>query len=498
MKTILVNDVLAYIVMGRKEVFLSAFGDKKQNVQVKKEIDKPFSELVLGGNEFRLRLSVKPDYEGVSAYVMSPKFPNPEEWYKVKNYLEESSYQVLSEVENDNGEFPEDIVFEAGFVNNSVAFLCSKMSNYKAAMDEMTRRFYIEVGKKTKKWIPGHRYDCAEGTYYYLGKYLSKKKEEFNSTFYNTHEELKEVYIYAKSLGNGEKKISEVFRNGKYGKDLFVFWNENFPSCVDSGVALTDDNPSLHDLWPEMFKNATPDTITPDNLKTLFDTLCYQSYSDALDYPRELTTEVKGIIKVLIKNVIFNNWNIERTRKDREIGDKVDKKDNIERIKSLLLNSIGDGNILSRYYYEGLFKALSINLDDEIEDWLKGWKESDLSTNFDTFTSNIQYFLKRIDIKGITSTQRTGDKIVKISDLFGKEELGVALIDLVNHATNNFGEGVSDFNAVKINRTMNSYACTITLEDLIKFRNTEELREDILRYKFSKIIVYFDKDQVIE
>lgn len=497
-KIVLVNEVLAFISLGQKEVFLTIQGDKKHNVQVKKEINshKPFSELVLRENLFNLKIDVLPDYEGVTAYIKSPNLPNPKEWYKVGNFLQESAYQILSEVENENGCFGDE-EFEVAFIESKAVLVNSKMSNYSEAMNEMTRRFYIEIGKKTKKWVPGHRYDCKDGTYYYLGKYLSRKKEEFNSTFFNTQEELTEVHIYAKELKHGEKKISDVFRNGKYGVDLFVRWDESFPSCVDSGSSLEDDAPSLQNLYTEMFNNAIPEKLTPENLKTLFDVLNVLSIQDTLTFPKEISIKVRDITKDLIKSVIFNNWNIPRTRTDREIGKDKDINENINKIKSLLLNTINDGNILGKFYYEGLFNILSIDLEEEIKEWLENWNEDDLTSSFSIFRENAAYFLKRTDTRNITSVQRAGDKEVKITDLFGTGELGEAIKDLTTYAATNYGEGSSDFNAVKINKIY-SCACTITLEDLLKFRDTPELREEILKYKFSKAIIYFDKDRIIE
>lgn len=487
----LVNDVLAYIILGQKEVALSITNNKKHNVLVAKSIDRPCSGLVLGENEFKLRLSVKPDYKGVEAYIKSPKFPNPNEEYKVINFLESSAYQILSEINNNNGVF--DNKFEAVFIDKDVSFITEGMSNYDEAMDEMMRKFYTEMGKKTKKWVPGHRYDSADETFYYLGSFLSRKKEEFNSSFYNVLEELTVVHLYVNTL-RGEKTISDVFKTRTYG-DIKAIWDNTLPSCVDSGQALTDDSPSLRDLYPEMLDNAISKN---ESFKSIFDCLCYQSLHDDISYQDSLSSKLTGIIHNLIKDVIFNNWNIVRSRTDRQIGSTETLENNIDRIKIILLNNIKDGNILGRYYYEGLFKSLGINLDNEIQEYLNSWDENYLSSSFDVFRENIDYFLKRVEKKSITSIQRTGDSTVKISSLFGKGILGNTIIELIEYANKNFGDGVSEYNVVKINRTTSSVSCSITLEDLLKFRDTEDLRKEILDYKFSKILVYFDKDRSLE
>lgn len=47
MTKVLISNVLAYVVPGKRELYLSVLGNKKHNVLVKKGVDKVLSELSL-------------------------------------------------------------------------------------------------------------------------------------------------------------------------------------------------------------------------------------------------------------------------------------------------------------------------------------------------------------------------------------------------------------------------------------------------------------------
>ncbi len=495
MKKILVSNVLAYIVPGKKELYLSILNNKKHNVLVKKGVDKVLSELSIYEASFELKFSLSED--GCLTFVKNKDLPCSDEYYKVLNFDKESALGILLEIENDKGIFKTPFEAYIDETSNEVSFIGEGMKDYKPALDEMTRRFYTELGKKTKKWIPGHRYDCLEGTYYYLGEFLSRKKEEFNSLFMTSLEDFTPVHIYTKKLG-GEKKISDVFRNQTYTEnELNVIWSNTLPSCVDSGQVLEDDTPSLSSLYLDMINNAIS-KFDIDELKPVFDILCYSSHLDPLVYPKEIKEPILGIIQKLIERVVLDNWNKVRSREDRCIGDKIEPSLNTERIKNILLgDGISDGNILERYYYNELFNALSINLEDEISKFLSTWNEADLYSSFSEFCKYNKYFLDRTQHTTITSTQRAGDKIVKISDLFGNGPLHDAIIELVKKAELNYGEGVSSYRIVKVGKN-NTVTCIIELNDIINNIDlTDELKDEIILYKFSKVVIYFDKDKEI-
>lgn len=501
---ILVSNVVAYIVLNKsKEVYLSISGDKKHNTKVKKLIDSPFSELDLGQNEFTLELNV-PGYYTEGAYISSPKFPKSEK-YKVMNFEYESAPYILSEVENKKGVF-NDKKFEAVFSDSDlkVSFVCSDMSCYKKLLEEMTRKFYAEIGKKTRKWVPGHRYDCTEATYFYLGSFLSRKQDEFNSDFYKSG--LKQVHLFTNSLRPGETKISDVFKNRCFNtydldedKDrdsIKVLWDDKFPSCVDSGKKLEDDTPSLADLYETMIDNAVnsiniDEGLDDRDIKVIFDPLCYVSLTDTYIYSQEISNKVKSILTKIIKDTVYRNWDIKKSREDRRVGKDVDFGDNVDRLVHLVLSQLSDGNVLGKYYYMHLFQELGLDISKEISEYLNIWEPSELSENFNTYLENIDYFKRRS--QRIVINQLVGD--ASVDSVFGSSELSNTIRDLVNYANINYGDGVTVYRIDECNKKQTNIFCLISINDLIKFKDSEKLKEELLSFKFTEVSVYFDKDK---
>ena len=236
-------------------------------------------------------------------------------------------------------------------------------------------------------------------------------------------------------------------------------------------------------------------------LKSVFDVLCYLSHLDSLCYPDSVKEPILEVVHRLIEEIVLDNWNKTRSREERCIGETVDQENNIERIRYsfLLSGSIQDGNILERYYYDELFKALSIDLNAEISEFLETWDEKNLYSNFQEFCKYSSYFESRSSHSNFTSIQRSGEKVEKISDLFGNGILCETIKRLINEANQNYGEGVSSYRVIKTGKSVSSISCIVTLEDIL--RNGEpndELKNDILLNKFTRAVVYFDKDREIE
>jgi len=503
----LVSNVVAYIVIGKKKVFLSIEGNKFHNTLVKnliKTIETSSTETkVLGGNEFKLRLEINPNTYSVNAYISSPLLPTKDE-YLVMNFYENSAISIISEVENDKGVFPEDKVFEAIFNFDSgkgyeVSFVCSDMTNYKQLEEEMTRVFYASVGKKTRKWKPGHRYDSEKETYYYLGEFGSRKIENYNSGFFKDCPKV--VHLYVNTLKEGEKKVSDIFNNRVFDNDskdgIKVLWDEKFPSCVDSGQKLEDDLPSLSQYYIPMIEKVY-NTEGLDNTSKLLVPLCYKSLHDSDDFSKDVCDFIKNkIISGLIYNTVYNNWNIVRADESYKIGKDVEHGNNVERIVRALISNIKDYNVASKSYYLDLFKNLSINLSTEVSEFLSdSWDEDSLKEDFDSFRENVKYFNRRGNRIVLNQQSENLEDKKKISNIFPCE-LGDVIKKLVNYSLNNYGDGVSVFDVSKFGR-LEEVKCKITLEDILNFRDTKEIREELFSYLFTEICIYFYKNQGVE
>ena len=160
-----------------------------------------------------------------------------------------------------------------------------------------------------------------------------------------------------------------------------------------------------------------------------------------------------------------------------------------------------DLNICSKTYHQGLFRALGIILQDETIRVLRDWSEDNLSRTFEDFIENVEYFKKRQSLLSSTSYQREGDPIVKIENLYGKDELTNSLISLINYARSNFGEGVSDYRVIKVGKDKNNIVCRIDCKDLLEYLGeniSENLKKEILENKFTKLTIYFNENTTIQ
>lgn len=488
-KMTLVSDVIAYIVLGEKNksVFLGISGDKKQNTRViKDEIGKVYqvSELLLNSNEFEL--IIKPGEYGPLAFVRNENFPgNKEDYWQVLNFKEDTVLDLLCGADNKMGVFSE--TMETVFDDTKVSFISKSMKDYNKAFMEMTRKLFVSTGKKTKKWIPGHRYDSEEKTYYYLGSFLSKKASEFDTSFYSDLANLSIVHLYIESLNNSEKTVSDVFKNNTYGEDgIKVLWEgqDEFPKCVDSGSALVDDKPSLYNLYPEILKNA--ENRKEGRLKSIFDTLAYQSASDLPSYSNEVKEFIEKIIDERIKSVIYMYWNNGSMLREDEGQEK-----KIKDITHLCIDSIEDGNIQGMTYYIALLDFMGINLEEKITEFLKTWDEKDLVKDFKTFHDNLEYFRLR---GCFLNLYQVDTDTPKLKDLCG-ETLGNIIKEKIDHAAENFGVGIEGYNIYQLKRNEKIVKCVITIDDILETHRSEEVEKELIARKFIEAKIYFNQDK---
>ena len=484
----LVSDVVSYVVIGRNELYLAIFNNKKENVKVRKLIERgvQLKQWKLDENKVNLELRLDED-NNVEAYISSKYLPS-ENKYLVKNFDKSTAIRILSEAKHDD-----DIVFSSEFeicftgeYNELVTFISEEQQSYQEIFDEMIRRFFAESGKKTIKWVPGHRYDNSESTFYYLGDFLSRKKCSGNSDFYNTQEELVPVHFYITRLGK-EKTISEVIKNRSIGEaddDIKVLWG-NFPRCIDSGQKLElGEKISLSSLYPGLMGNDNPLLA-----------LGFLSEGDKLEFTDYVKSKILNWTIDKLKEIIYNYWNL-------KFGDFNSSGENITLISEEFYNDLSktDPNICSKTYYQELLNTLGVDVEKEISNILLYWNEDDLCKTYENFVNNLSYFRKRSKILDYTALLRSTDRVIKISDLFGNSLLTSTLIELIKSASN-YGQGITDIKIIKINKVDTVTACVVECEDLIDYLGssiTDELKKEILDKKFTKLIVYFEKIEDLE
>jgi len=504
----LVTDLVAFVVIGKEQLYLAILNDKKEISRVKKKIGSSVYETKIPSNKFNLRLDINSCGE-VEAFISNnERLPKKTEEYKVMNFDESTASKLLLEGKNDHGLFVESVeVCFSGEYNELVSFISKDMPSYQLTVDEMIRSFFLDSGKKTKKWIPGNRYDNSDTTFYYLGTFLSRKEDPSTSDFHNTSDQLTPVGLYVNQL-KGEKSIEEVLKTRYFSVNedddgIKVIWGNN-PSCIDSGKYLENNTPITLSSWYLDNINNIPEKVTHSS--EIFTLLNYLSEGDSLEYSTELSVLMKDIVRDCLKKTIYDNWNLYKAAGDYEIGSKYKPSENEEKLIKLFIDSIKDSNIHKDSYYSKFFISLNIDLEKLSSEVLKDWNEDELSYTFEDYLKNIEYFsLRYSTVNHSTAFQRSTDSdIITIEDLFGNDtELTKSLLQIVNNARLDYGINITSYEEVKITRTDTMIVARITIKDLINFFGgennlSEKIKNEIMDKKFSRLIIYFNKDSELK
>lgn len=467
------------------------------------------NELTIENNQFNLKID-----KNLRVYVKCKEFPDPNYFYEVKNFSKINDYcdipnigSIISQVNGINfGIFPDNIIFEAAFSEEKpeeVIFINDSMPEYKEAFEEMKRRLNCSLYKKTKKWIPGHRYDSLTDTFYYLGEFLSRKKEEYNSTFITDEKEMPIVHLVVKDVDKNSKKISDIFKTKVFGKefnDIIVL--DKLPSCVDSGEVLENDVIDIRDYWDNLVDNSYNrykevnefGLISFDNQKYIFDIFCYQSigklgYENLSEIVRD---RIEDVIEVGLTNFKISNTNF-----------KSDKSSLLSEYSTRII----DGNIDRVNYYKNLFDNLQI--DKKIFDKVINLDVDSLLNNIDTYIKYggiHKYFNK--NTRTLVSRQReksTNYKLdlITINELLsGFDDLKDLIINIINNARNNYGIGVTVMSDVNVGTKKSPKIYTnifLSILDIIKYYGgidniPEKIKSEILSKKFWELDLMIDKE----
>ena len=463
------------------------------------------SEINIENNQFNLKID-----KSYKVFIKCSEFPDPNRFYEVKNFSRINEYSDIPDIGNiiaqvngmDHGVYPDDIVFEAVFSEekpDEVTFINNCMPEYRDAFQEMKRRLNCSLYKKTKKWIPGHRYDSLNETYYYLGEFLSRRKEPYNSAFINNSSDMQVVHLVVKDIDDNFGKISDVFKTKVFGNnddDISVL--DKLPSCVDSGEVLENDVTDIRDYWDNLIENSYNKyketnkfgLVTFNYQKYIYDIFCYQS-AGKLDY--NISELAKNKIEDIIKTELINI--------------KVSSKSNKLNLLNEYATRIIDGNIDRVNYYVELLNVLQI--DKNI------FKEVD-NLDVDSLLLDLNSYVKYGEIhryfkdnsKTLISKQReksTSYKldIITIDELLsGYDKLKAVVIDIINNARNNYGVGVSQLSDINVGTKKCPKIYTnisMNILDIINYYDginniPEEVKFEILNKKFWGLELSIDKE----
>ena len=369
-----------------------------------------------------------------------------------------------------DGEFP-DFKFVPVFDDGKpglAGLVHQDMKEYKEASSETIRRFNCKMYKKTKKWVPGHRYDSEKGTYFYLGSFKSHKPDPDCGRFLGDNGP--EVHLVVESLEEGEECVSQVVK-GRF-PDIKVLYK--LPLTVDSGEALV---PDLGDDGLEPYKDYILERFRDHRILDL----C----SGALEKGAKRVLE-NDIRDELLKTTVLY-WDI-------QVEDP-------ESLIQVYLRNISDLNTQREFYYKDLYEAFGVSLEALAKDVLKIWGNEKYLEDFDHYLWAYPYYYKNHS-NTVRLNQRT-EKTIKeplprqsLSQNF-KGDLVQVLAETLREGIRNNGIGLTEFyerNAGTKAEPKPYYQARITLSDICAHDLPESLKTEITRQRFHELIIEVDKE----
>ena len=521
----LTSNLIAYLIPGMSDyIFISDTESKQHQSLVKKFIQNNLDTsnyiepIEINENEFKIKLINK-----LNLCIKSKNLPEPEKWYILGNMTKDTDIlgEIILNVNNNKGDFGE-TNFEIAIDDKKaeVELVCLGMPSYTDYLEEMRRQVNCTLYKKTKKWIPGHRYDTVKETIFFLGTVMSRRKDRHNSEWM-TSDKMIETYLITNKLDN-EKSISEVLNNRVFGdrpEDLKVLYTTT--AMVDSGEVLINDfnygnsQEILFNNGIEYYKFINEFGKIDYDLPNILEPLSYTDINDKNPDLSKYKTSLDIIINNELLDHIVNYWDCTtNTRTDRELSSKLDLNTNIANCEKLLYYNIKDSNIMKTLYYQELFKTIGINIHDLIEHKLSsGWNLKQFINNFDNFLKYGKIYTQSHVIPNNpcekTARLRTEKSCNFKLELLPLEnsidsstELYCMLINMINFAKENYGLGVSHYsitNTGTIKSPKEFITIIITLEDVLKKFKTpleipENLKNDIVNYNFLRLTLTADKD----
>jgi len=504
----LVSDVLAMFPVENPDVvFITNLDNKKQESIIAKDIENYYQSANYTkqtvNNEFHIKITT----EGL--YVKCDNFINNSKWYWVNNFQTPLVYWIISQVKNDLGVFDENETFEAIFNDkliNNVGFTNKSMFNYNSCFEEMGRRVVCDMSVRTKKRIPGHRYDSVDKSLYYLGSFISRN----NGGYFASDSHVVPIDLYVTNITKNDKSISDIFKNHVIGcNDIIAL--ESKENLVDFGEVLKNDfdKDDIQNYWKYLYQNALKIkniniNTTIWDYKSILQIFSYQS-SKNLNYKLQPEINIEDTLKDILLQLIKLYWNRNnKFRKELEIKDSNSESDNVTNLINVFYANIIDPNIYKNIYYEDMLTYLKIDLNKLVRDVLNEWNKLKEEAE-KTWNS----YVKISSCLGteFKSDQRTKEiikidtKKVLISDLL-PETLKNVIIDIAYDANDNFGLNINTYNIHNLGtkRTPREFTeMKITLEDICKSgKLNEDIKKDIMKVKFNSIEILCNKGGKLE
>lgn len=522
----LVSGMVAYIITDKKDdnttvnrsVYLSPTGKKSYENAVVKCIPTNFTKFVINDEDCKFQIKIDDKF---NIFIKYKGFPEKDEWYLVENTYFDSMYfgEIFTQVENNKGNF-DNKYFEAVFSDkfiDKVFFINDEMNVYNSAFQEFRRRINCQLCKKTKKWIPGHRYDSEKSTYYYLGEFVTRLNED---GLFLDDSSVRTVHLVVSEIDKSDKSISDVIKRGVKNFTML----DSLPSMVDSGKVLEDDGiQDIQVYWDEMIQNTLSNIGSEKNqygfvryngtARHLFNIFSIQSKGN-LKY--NLSEESKDKIKKLIKDMLIEDmlihWDNNHNRADSNLSSSNSVEQNLKNLKNLFFRNIVDLNIKKNIYYLALIDKLGLDFAKLVETTFLSTHVKDLvfDSSFDNYVKFGSIYLPnhpdcnsdKVSVQRVNSTNYSLN-FVSLEDLYASTtELKRVLKTICKEALDNFGAGVKIYYSTNVGNYKNKkiyITMKVDIQDIkdyFKINNivmSSTIEREIIETKFWNVTLTIDQ-----
>ena len=424
------------------------------------------------------------------------------------NFHYEHLASIIEQNKLDHGLFDEE--FEPIFntkLGTYISFVSQSMKEYGNYSEEMSRVINCKLYSKTKKIIIGHRYDSLDETRYYIAKIKSRKSSLSSSTFADENS-VTDGYLYVSNLKDTDKTIDDILKTRVFGisSDCIKVELGKIPSMVDSGEALENNlSGDISKYWETMLDNTVQSykIITAegyeylDEYKNIFDIFSYQTKN--LDYNSCITDATKNKLEIythqILHHLLLMYWNKLSYREDLFIGTSNTDDKNKEALIKLFYENIGSENVMRHIYYRDLINSLGISLENIVDNEVSTWNlNKEVFDNFDTYYKHL-FYIRRNRLGEDQADYLSTKNKKTLKDLYVESQLKDVIIELITEAKNNYGIGVRDFR-----KNDNQIFCEVTIDDILQKYSpiSEELKKDIVDFRFNRVMVTFNEKTILE
>ena len=245
------------------------------------------------GQEFEI------EFRKSKIWVRHPKLMGGKDYFEVLDQINDNLLEIVQEIDivnhKPNAKF-ELLTAETEY-GSSVGYhpylACPGMKSYEEAWDEFVRTVNIQRKSRTKKLVPGHRYDTPGCTLWCLGEFqgtLGFVASKGNAT------KVSELVSGLRRVVKVSKSTNIKCYDGYHESDLLLL--EHPGLMTDSGQDLeTDWTDPIYKFWPDWLKGSKIE-CRKDFLK-LYNLLCVTQPENRLEWPSWETIVKPDLEKVL-------------------------------------------------------------------------------------------------------------------------------------------------------------------------------------------------------